>query len=202
VKGLEETVTADETGADAAQTIERVFDDAIALHQRVRMQDPGALARAAALIREAFRTGHKLLVFGNGGSAADAQHLATELVARFLRDRDAMPAVSIASDATVLTSIANDYGFERVFARQIEGLGRPGDIACAISTSGRSPNVLTGIDAAVAGGLRTIALTGRDGGALGGRVDVHINVPSDATPRVQEVHRTIIHAICELVERP
>jgi phosphoheptose isomerase len=100
----------------------------------------------------------------------------------------------------VLTSIANDFGFDRVFARQVEGIGRAGDIACAISTSGRSPNVLRGIEAARARGLATMALTGRDGGPLGGLVDLHLNVPGDSTPRIQEVHRTLIHAICELVE--
>jgi D-sedoheptulose 7-phosphate isomerase len=121
-------------------------------------------------------------------------------VARFLRDRAAMPAIALSADTTVLTSVANDFGFDRVFVRQIEALGRTGDVVCAISTSGRSPNVIKGIEAATSRGLTTIALTGRDGGAAGGMVDIHINVPSASTPRVQEVHRTLIHAICELVE--
>jgi phosphoheptose isomerase len=178
-----------------------VFDEAIALHQACRAIDPGPVVQAAQAIRAAIASGGKLLVFGNGGSAADAQHLATELVARFLRERAAMAAMALSADATVLTSIANDYGFDRVFARQIEGLGKAGDVACAISTSGRSPNVVKGIEAARARGLTTIALTGRDGGTLGGLVDIHINVPSSSTPRVQEVQRTLIHALCELVER-
>jgi D-sedoheptulose 7-phosphate isomerase len=181
----------------------RIADDALAaaakLHERMRA-NAGPAVVAAQTITEALRAGGKLLVFGNGGSAADAQHFATELVARFLRDRAAMPAVSLSADATVLTSIANDFGFDRVFARQVEGIGRAGDIACAISTSGRSPNVLRGIEAARARGLATMALTGRDGGPLGGLVDLHLNVPGDSTPRIQEVHRTLIHAICELVE--
>ena len=139
-------------------------------------------------------------MFGNGGSAADAQHMAAELVGRFQRERAALAALALTTDTSILTSIANDYSFDRVFARQIEALGRPGDVALGISTSGGSPNVVRALEAARARGLATIALTGRDGGAAGRAADVHVNVADDSTARVQEVHRTLIHAICEMVE--
>ena len=141
------------------------------------------------------------MTFGNGGSAADAQHVASELVGRFLRERRSLPAMALTTDTSVLTSVANDESFDRVFARQIEGLGRSGDVALGISTSGRSPNVVAAVKAARGMGLRTIALTGGDGGVVGTLVDIHVNVPSTSTPRVQEVHRTLLHVICELVER-
>jgi D-sedoheptulose 7-phosphate isomerase len=184
----------------ALRTIERVLDEAIALHQRVRADSLEGVARAADLIITTYRTGGKVLVFGNGGSAADAQHFAAELVGRFERDRLGMAAVALTTDASVLTSVANDYGFERVFARQVEALGREGDVAVAISTSGNSANVIEAVREALRRGLHTIAVTGRDGGALGGLVEVHINVPDETTCRVQEVHMTLLHAICEIVE--
>jgi D-sedoheptulose 7-phosphate isomerase len=141
------------------------------------------------------------LTFGKGGSAADAQHLAAELVCRFARERRALAAVALSTDTSVLTAVANDCGFDRVFARQIEALGRPGDVAVGISTSGRSPNVVKALEAARARRLRTVALTGRDGGEAGAAAEFHVNVPDDSAARVQEVHRTLIHVICELVER-
>lgn len=185
---------------DAARRVEQVLDGAIALHRRVREMDHGGVVRAAELIGAACGAGGKVLIFGNGGSAADAQHLAAELVGRFQRDRAGVAAVALTADTSVVTSVANDYGFERVFARQIEALGRPGDVAIAISTSGASANVLSALAAARTRGLRTVALTGRDGGAAGAASDVHINVPDLSAARVQEVHRTLIHALCEIVE--
>ena len=185
---------------DAVRVVEAALDGAIALHQRVRAQDLEPVVRAAQAVRDAFAAGGKLLAFGNGGSAADAQHLAAELVGRFERRRDALAAVALTADASVLTSVSNDETFERVFARQVEGLGRPGDVAFAISTSGTSPNVVRAIEAARRRQLATIALTGRDGGDAGRAAAIHINVPDDSAARVQEVHRTIIHAICRLVE--
>src|SRR5262249_17003651 len=143
----------------------------------------------------------RLLTFGNGGSAADAQHVSSELVGRFLRHRRSLSATALTTDTSVLTSVANDEAFDRGFARQLEGIGRKGYVAPGISTSGRSPNVIAGFKAARAQGLRTIALSGGDGGAVGSLVDIHINVPSTSTPRVQEVHRTLLHVICDLVER-
>ncbi len=189
--------------ADPAEAVvvKAILDDTIALYARMREMDPAPVIRAAAAIREAFTKGAKLLVFGNGGSAADAQHLATELVGRFTREREALAAIALTTDTSILTAVANDYGFDRVFVRQIEALGRPGDVAFGISTSGKSPSVLKALDAAKARGLTTVALTGRDGGPIGATAQIHINVPADSTPRVQEVHGTLIHAICELVER-
>ena len=189
--------------ADPGETavVQAILDDTIALYTRMRGLDPAPVVSAAAAIREAFAAGGKLLVFGNGGSAADAQHLATELVGRFTRERLALPAIALTTDTSILTAVANDYGFGRVFVRQIEALGRPGDVAFGISTSGKSPSVLKALDAARARGLTTVALTGYDGGPIGAAAQIHINVPAASTPRVQEVHGTLIHAICELVER-
>jgi phosphoheptose isomerase len=175
--------------------------EAIALHERMKDADPRPVVDAAAAIAGSLRAGGKLLVFGNGGSASDAQHTAAELVGRFARERAALAAVALTTDTSVLTSIANDYGYDRVFARQIEALGRPGDVALGITTSGASPNVIAALSAARARGLKVIALTGRDGGGAGQAADVHVNVPSTSTPRVQEVHRTLLHVICDLVER-
>ena len=149
---------------------------------------------------DALKAGRKLLVFGNGGSAADAQHLSAELVGRFQRERAAMPAIALTTDTSILTSIANDYSYKQVFARQVEALGQPGDVAIGISTSGESPNVVAGLQAAKAGGLKTIAITGRDGGHVGLAADIHVNVPDQSTARVQEVHRTILHVMCEVIE--
>jgi phosphoheptose isomerase len=181
--------------------LQRTFADAIALHERVRQTEPEAILAAADAIVQAIRRGGKLLAFGNGGSASDAQHVAAELVGRFERERSALAALALTTDTSVLTSIANDYDFGRVFERQIEALGRSGDVALGISTSGQSPNVVAALTAAKARGLRTIALTGRDGGAVGAAAEVHINVPGQSTARIQEVHRTLLHAICGLVER-
>lgn len=180
------------------------FDTALrqaaALHETVRTAGPGQVLAAASAIVECFSRGGKLLAFGNGGSAADAQHLVAELVGRFSTERRALPALALTVDTSVLTSVANDLGFETVFARQIEALGRDGDVALGMTTSGRSANVTAAFTAARARGMRLIALTGRDGGLAGKTADIHINVPSDSTPRVQEVHRTLLHVLCELVE--
>src|SRR5688572_17871815 len=189
--------------ADPGETavVTAIFDETIGIYTRMRGMDPAPVVRAAAAIRQAFAAGRKLLIFGNGGSAADAQHLATELVGRFTRERVALPAIALTTDTSILTAVANDYGFERVFVRQIEALGRPGDVAFGISTSGASRSVLKALDAAGAKGLTTVALTGHDGGPIGAAAQIHINVPHASTPRVQEAHGTLIHAICELVER-
>ena len=185
----------------SAALLRSSFDEAIALHHQVRDADPGSVLAAAAAIVDALGGGGKLLVFGNGGSAADAQHLAAELVGRFTRERVALAAVALTTDTSVLTSVANDYAFERVFARQVEALGRSGDVALGISTSGASPNVVAALEAARALGMQTIALTGSDGGAVGHAAAIHLNVPSAVTARVQEVHRTLLHVICDIVEQ-
>jgi D-sedoheptulose 7-phosphate isomerase len=177
------------------------FAETIALHERVMNGDPGPVLDAAAAIVDAFRRDGRLLLFGNGGSASDAQHAAAELVGRFEHDRSALAAVALTADPSVLTAIGNDHGYERVFARQVEALGRRGDVALGISTSGRSQNVILALELARTRGLQTVALTGRDGGRAGRAAAIHINVASASTARVQEVHRTLLHVICDLVER-
>ena len=186
---------------DAAALVHETLDQAILWHQRARCADPAPLVHAAEAVVCALRAGGKLLVFGNGGSAADAQHVAAELVGRFQRDRMALAVVALTTDSSVLTSIGNDMAYDRIFARQIEALGRPGDVALGISTSGASPNVIAGLEAARELGVRTIALTGRDGGEVGRTSEIHINVPAESTARTQEVHRTLLHVVCDLVER-
>lgn len=172
--------------------------EAAAAHERAA-QDVRGLTLAAAAIVTALRQGGKVLVFGNGGSAADAQHFVAELVGRYLIERRAWPAIALSTDTSVLTALGNDYGFDRVFARQVEAHGRAGDIALGISTSGNSPNVLRAFEAAKQRGLVTIALTGR-GGEAGRIAAIHLAVDDDRTPRVQEVHITLLHILCELVE--
>ena len=159
-----------------------------------------AVVNAASAIAAALKQGRAVFTFGNGGSAADAQHFAAELVGRYERHRKAWPAIALTTDTSALTAVSNDYGFEQVFARQLEALGREGDIAMAISTSGSSPNVLRGLEAANERGLVTIALTGR-GGEAGKIAAHHIAVQEERTSRVQEVHATVLHVICELVEK-
>lgn len=184
---------------EAARLAEKAFAATIALHDRMRV-NLGSTLLAAATMLEAIKAGHKLLLFGNGGSASDAQHMSAELVGRFQRERAAIAAIALTTDTSILTSIANDYSFKQVFARQIEALGQPGDVAFGISTSGESPNVVHALNAAKAKGLKTIALTGRDGGSVGRAADLHVNVPDQSTARVQEVHRTLIHVMCEVIE--
>ena len=186
---------------EAGGIVQRTLEAAADIHLRVRAGDLDPVVRAAGDIAVALESGGKVLVFGNGGSAADAQHFAAELVGRFQHERRGLAAIALTTDACVVTSIANDSGFERVFARQVEALGNAGDVVLAISTSGTSPNVLAGVKAGAASGLRTIALTGRDGGAVGVAADIHVNVPETSTARVQEVHTTLLHAICDIVER-
>jgi len=158
------------------------------------------IAEAARLIIECLQSGGKLLFFGNGGSAADAQHLAAEFVGRFVRERTGLPAIALTTDSSILTAVSNDYGFEQVFARQIQALARPGDVAVAISTSGNSPNVLEGVKAAKKAQAKTIGLSGKDGGVLAAAVDVGITIASKSTARIQECHIAVGHLLCELAE--
>jgi D-sedoheptulose 7-phosphate isomerase len=181
------------------QVVIGALKDAAAAHERMAA-NAAAIVSAASALGAALRNGRTVFAFGNGGSAADAQHFTAELVGRFEGERRPLPAVALSTDTSALTAIANDYGFERVFARQIEALGRAGDVAVGISTSGNSPNVLRGLEAANARGLVTIALTGR-GGQAGSVAAHHVAVPEDRTARVQEVHITVLHVICELVEK-
>jgi D-sedoheptulose 7-phosphate isomerase len=183
-----------------ADVVSRALAEAARLHLDSQAAVAPTAAAAEAMVA-ALRGGGKILVCGNGGSAADAQHFAAELVGRFERERRAIASVALTTDTSILTAIANDYAYARVFARQIEAIGRAGDLLLAISTSGESASVLEALATAKAGGITTVALTGRDGGPAGAAADIHINVPSPSTARVQEVHRTLLHAMCELVER-
>jgi D-sedoheptulose 7-phosphate isomerase len=158
------------------------------------------IAQVAGEISAAIENGHKILLFGNGGSAADAQHIAAEWVGRFQKERRPLPAIALTTDTSVLTAIGNDYGFEQVFVRQVQALGQKGDIAIAISTSGNSPNVLQAAEVAREKGIITVGLTGRDGGRLGSLVRSHLNVPHSLSARIQEVHIMIGHILCELVD--
>jgi D-sedoheptulose 7-phosphate isomerase len=179
-------VSALEAGADLRRTLaERSAQDIVA---------------AGRLVTDSLRRGGKVLLCGNGGSAADAQHLAAELVGRFMLERDALPAIALTTDTSILTAIGNDYGFERVFARQVEALGCTADVLVALSTSGNSAHVLQAVRAATARNMRTIGLAGHDGGALAKSVELAIVVPAMHTARIQESHIAIGHLICELVE--
>jgi D-sedoheptulose 7-phosphate isomerase len=183
-----------------ADVVARTLAEAARLHADAQSAVAPTAAAAESMVA-ALRGGGKILVCGNGGSAADAQHFAAELVGRFERERRAIASVALTTDTSILTAIANDYAYPRVFARQIEAIGRAGDLLLAISASGESESVLEALATAKAGGITTVALTGRDGGPAGASADIHINVPSPSTARVQEVHRTLLHAMCELVER-
>jgi phosphoheptose isomerase len=171
-----------------------------AAHERLAATGVAAIAAGGAAMKAALLGGHSILVFGNGGSAADAQHFAAELVVRYERDRPGRSAIALTTDTSILTAAGNDRGFEQVFARQIEALGRPGDIALAISTSGASPNIVRAIEAANGRGLVSIALTGGDGGDAGRLANIHVNVPEARTALAQEVHTTVLHVWCELID--
>jgi D-sedoheptulose 7-phosphate isomerase len=180
--------------------ISAIVADSLEVKRRFFSEHGMDVSRTADLIADAFKANGKLLVFGNGGSAADAQHIAGELVNRFLQHRKALPAVALTTDGGVLTCIANDAGFENVFARQIEALGTKGDVCLAISTSGTSPNVTVACEQARRQGIAVIGLLGRDGGKAAALCDLALVVPSNDTQRIQETHNLIGHIICELVE--
>ena len=159
-----------------------------------------SLLEVITLVSKAFEAGNKVLFFGNGGSAADAQHLAAEFVNRFIMNRPPLPAIALTTDSSILTSVSNDLAFDEIFAQQIRALGKEGDVAVGISTSGNSPNVIKAIEVAKKIGIRTVALTGNDGGTLAKMADLSLVVPSNSTPRIQETHILIGHILCEMVE--
>ena len=161
----------------------------------------GPIADCTQVLIEALKDGRKIMTMGNGGSAADAQHFAAELVGRFLMERKALPAIALTTDTSILTAVANDYGFDNVFNRQVEALANPDDILIGISTSGNSLNIKRALEAGKRIGVKTIGLLGRDGGEIGPLVDLNLTVPSSETPRIQEVHLIIIHILCDLVEK-
>ena len=179
------------------------FEEGIELRTRMAKTLPAEIARAGEALARALQSGGKALACGNGGSAADSQHFAAELVGRFERERPGLPGIALTVDTSALTAIANDYDYDRVFSKQVEALGTAGDVLLAISTSGNSKNCVEAIKSAQAKGLVVIALTGRDGGAMGRMVranDFHLNVSHPRTMRVQEVHLLVIHCLCEVVD--
>jgi D-sedoheptulose 7-phosphate isomerase len=183
------------------QEIQRRLRESAELKLRLGPAELEPLARLVDATTTALATGHQVLLFGNGGSAADSQHIAAELVGRYHKERRGWAAIALTTDTSILTSVGNDYGFEHVFARQIEALGRPGDVAIGISTSGNSPNVERGLQRAKEiGGIVTAAFLGRDGGRIKHIVDHAVIVPSQQTSRIQECHITFGHILCELVE--
>jgi D-sedoheptulose 7-phosphate isomerase len=186
--------------SDAETTLEAILDEHLAVARAARAELVPTIAQLAAHIIEAVEGQGKLIVFGNGGSAADAQHFAGELTGHYKRDRRAIPALALTTDTSVLTAIANDYSYEDVFARQVEALCQPSDVVVGISTSGKAENVIRGITTARRRGARTWALTGADGGSLGAAAEHALRVPSNATARIQEMHITVIHAVSELVD--
>jgi len=182
------------------EKVEALLRECVQVHESLAEQS-GAIAEVARRLAEVFRRGGSLYVMGNGGSAADAQHMAGELVGRFLMERPALPCVALNTDTSILTAIANDYAFDDVFARQVAALVREGDAVMGLSTSGNSPNVNAAIREARSRGALTVGLTGADGGLLAQKCDLAIIVPSSATPRIQEAHGTIIHILCGLIEQ-
>jgi D-sedoheptulose 7-phosphate isomerase len=188
---------------DLAEHLRTHFEEGIELRTRMAATLPAEIARAGEALARALKGGRKVLACGNGGSAADSQHFAAELVGRFERERPGLPAIALTTDTSALTAIANDYDYDRVFSKQVEALGTEGDFLLAISTSGSSKNVIEAMKAAQARRLHVIALTGRDGGAMGrmcGPRDFHIHVAHPRTMRVQEVHLLVVHCLCEVVD--
>jgi D-sedoheptulose 7-phosphate isomerase len=188
---------------DLAAHLRQHFDEGIELRRRMAETLPAQIARAGEALAAALKSGRKALACGNGGSAADSQHFAAEIVGRFERERPGMPAIALTVDTSAITAIANDYDFDRVFSKQVEALGQPGDVLLAISTSGNSKNVMEAVKAAQEKAMVVIALTGRDGGAMARMLraeDFHLNVAHPRTMRVQEIHLLVVHCLCEVVD--
>jgi D-sedoheptulose 7-phosphate isomerase len=179
---------------------QETVDSSLKALETLRGIEP-AFDAAVAMLSGCLRGGGKVLVCGNGGSAADAAHFATELLCRFEKDRPSLAGICLAADASFMSATANDYGYDSVFARQVEGLGREGDVLVGITTSGNSPNVLAAFATAKEKGLRTLAMLGRDGGKAAGLGEVELIVPSDSTARIQEAQKVLIHALCDGIER-
>ena len=182
------------------QTIQKIFQESINVKQETLKANLEKIKTAAEEIISALKNNRKLFFFGNGGSAADSQHIAAEFIGRFQKERKSLPAIALTTDTSILTALGNDYGFDIVFARQLQGLGQAGDVAVGISTSGNSPNIVEGIRQAKKMGIKTIGFLGGDGGKLAALVDIPIIVSSRKTARIQESHICIAHIICELAE--
>ncbi len=186
---------------ESSEIIRRTIQESIQVKEGIVRNMIPEIAQAAGWIVEAYRNGGKLILFGNGGSAGDAQHIAAELVGRFERERRALPAIALTTNTSTLTAIGNDYDYSKIFSRQVEAWAQPADVVIGISTSGNSPNVLEGIAAAKAKGAKTIGLTGEKGGKLASQADLCLKVPSTSTARIQESHIMIGHLLCLLVEQ-
>jgi phosphoheptose isomerase len=185
--------------SDFSSNLDRAINDSVRTLESLKNLER-EVSRAADLIEQCLRTGNKLLVCGNGGSAADASHFATELVVRFAKDRRALSAICLASDSGILTAAGNDYGFDEIFARQVAAFGVAGDVLICLTTSGKSKNVVRALQEAKARQMKTIALLGRDGGSTVGIADLDLLVKSDSTARVQEAHQLLLHVLCEIIE--
>lgn len=183
------------------ERIKEILLESIQVKEELLRTHTGRIKEIADLMIDSLRKGGKVILFGNGGSAADAQHIAAELIGRFKKDRSALAGLALNVNTSVLTSLANDYGYDVVFSKQIEALGKKNDLAIGISTSGKAKNVVLGLKQAKKNGLKTVALTGQDGGEAAKVADLSLIVPSAVTARIQEVHITIGHIICELVEQ-
>lgn len=183
------------------QFVVRQLQEHVALFQVIETELSGTIALLAQRLIETLKIGNKLLIMGNGGSAADAQHFAGEIVSRFRMERPGLPAIALSTDTSIITAIGNDYGFECIFSRQVEALAAPGDAVIGISTSGNSPNVLKALETARQAGCSTIGLLGKDGGSIKACCDIPLVIPSQDTPRVQEGHITVIHILCDLIEQ-
>ncbi len=183
-----------------SDTIKAEFESHLkAIEDTIEKLQPSTVEGAMMMV-ETLRTGNKILLCGNGGSAADAQHIAAELTGRYKAERRGLPAIALTTDTSALTAIGNDYGYERVFDRQLEALAREGDLLVGISTSGNSENVIRALGLARELGCRTLGFSGRDGGAMNGLCDLNIVVPSDNTPRIQEMHILIAHTMCQVID--
>ncbi|WP_268544127.1 D-sedoheptulose-7-phosphate isomerase [Candidatus Nitrosotenuis cloacae] len=180
--------------------IEEIFDESISVCSKSK-KIASKIQIAAETIISCYKKGNKVIIFGNGGSAADAQHMAAEFVGRYMLERKSLPAVAFTTDTSIITALGNDYGFENIFSRQAESMITKGDVVIAITTSGNSKNVLNGIITAKKNGASIIGLTGQNGINMQKFVDILLDIPSKSTPRIQEGHRVVIHTICELVEK-
>jgi D-sedoheptulose 7-phosphate isomerase len=180
--------------------IEHLFAEHIETAKKTKATLILKIEEACSIITDCIEKGNKVLLFGNGGSAADAQHIAAEFTGRFVKERRSLPAIALTTDTSAITAIGNDYGFDRIFERQVEGLANPGDVLIGISTSGNSPNVVKALEAGKNQGCKTIGLSGRDGGQMNICSDINIVVPSNITARIQEMHILIGHIICEAID--
>ena len=180
--------------------IEGILEESISVKKDLMASQLDVIEKAAAAVIRSLKAGGKVIIFGNGGSAADSQHMAAELVGKFLKERKGLPAVALTVNTSILTAIANDYSYDEVFSRQLDAIAGNNDVAVGISTSGNAKNVIRAVELANKKGMVTIALTGRDGGGLAKIAKISIIVPSRSTPRIQEAHVTVVHILCQMVE--